>query len=67
MLSLEYIMYYKKLLEDSLAQNIDTDKPYLFSYMDTGTIPTVFLFLFHICCKYILVYDIRFFFLADTL
>jgi len=55
-------MYYKKLLEDSLAQNIDTDKPYLFSYMDTGTIPTVFLFLFHICCKYILVYDIRFFF-----
>lgn len=65
MLSLEYIMYCKKLLEDSLAQNSDTDKPYLFSYMDTGTIPTIFLFLFHICCKYILVYDTHFLFFFE--
>jgi hypothetical protein len=43
MLSLEYLIYYKKLMEDSLARDSDIDKPYLYSPIDSGFIPTVTL------------------------
>ncbi|EIE80505.1 hypothetical protein RO3G_05210 [Rhizopus delemar RA 99-880] len=40
MLSLEYLIYYKKLMEESLARDSDIDKPYLYSTIDCGFIPT---------------------------
>lgn len=43
MLSLEYLIYYKKLMEESLARDSDIDKPYLYSTIDCGFIPTVTL------------------------
>ncbi|KAG0757481.1 hypothetical protein G6F57_010553 [Rhizopus arrhizus] len=43
MLSLEYLIYYKKLMEDSLARDSDIDEPYLYSTIDNGFIPTVTL------------------------
>ncbi|KAI7906290.1 uncharacterized protein BX663DRAFT_529107 [Cokeromyces recurvatus] len=43
MLSLEYLIYYKKLMEDTIAWDSDIDKPYLYSPIDNGFIPTVTL------------------------
>ncbi|KAI9271250.1 hypothetical protein EDC94DRAFT_307806 [Helicostylum pulchrum] len=43
MLSLEYLIFYKKLMERSLAQDNDIDKPYLYSHIGSGFSPTVTL------------------------
>lgn len=39
MLSLEYLIFYKKIMEDSLAAESDIDKPYLFSSINSKFIP----------------------------
>ncbi|CAO3701789.1 unnamed protein product [Rhizopus microsporus] len=45
-LSLEYLIYYKKLMDDSLARDSDIDKPYLYSPIDHIFTPTVTLLNF---------------------
>ncbi|CAO3683164.1 unnamed protein product [Rhizopus stolonifer] len=54
MLSLEYLIYYKKLMEDSLAWDSDIDKPYLYSSIDSEFIPTVTLLNLDKVFKYLL-------------
>lgn len=41
MLSFEYLIYFKKLMENSLALDSDIDKPYLHNTVDNAFIPTV--------------------------
>ncbi|KAI8641040.1 hypothetical protein BD408DRAFT_444619 [Parasitella parasitica] len=43
MLSLEYLIYYNKLMEDSLARDSDIHKPYLYSLIDNVFTPIVTL------------------------
>lgn len=43
MLSLEYLIYYKKLMDDSLARDSDINKPYLYSPNNSIFSPTVTL------------------------
>ncbi|KAL9544046.1 hypothetical protein PS6_008955, partial [Mucor atramentarius] len=43
MLSLEYLIYYKKLMDDSLARDSDINKPYLYSPNNNIFSPTVTL------------------------
>jgi hypothetical protein len=47
MLPLEYLIYYKKLIEDSLTRGSDIDKPYLYSPIDCIFTPTVTLLTLH--------------------
>lgn len=43
MLSLEYLFFFKKMMEDSLSQDEDVSKPYLYSRIESEFKPTVTL------------------------